>query len=53
MKRPLFDMLDRQIMIEDNSFYADRLQYSIALVKLKREISRILESIIKQLAKHL
>lgn len=50
MKRPLFDMIDRQIIIEDNSFYASRMQLSIALVRVKREIDRMLSPILKWLA---
>lgn len=50
MKRPLFDMIDRQIMIEGNSFYASRMQLSIATAKLKRAIGYILEPIIIRLA---
>lgn len=53
MKRPLFDMIDRWAMIENNSFYASRLQLSIALSKLKREIDRIFSPLSIWLAKQL
>ncbi len=49
MKRPLFDMIQRQIMIEDNSFYASRLHLAIAKYRFKIELGYILEPIIKQL----
>ena len=53
MKRPLFDMIDRQIMIEDNSFYALRLQLAIIKLKFKREINHILEPIFLPIVKWL
>lgn len=49
MKRPLFDMIDRQIMIENDSFYASRLLLSIAFTKLKREIDCLLQPLFKEL----
>lgn len=51
MKRPLFDMIERQIMIQDDSFYASRMELSIAMARLKREIDRILEPLSIWLAK--
>ena len=53
MKRPLFDMISRQIMIEDDSFYASGLHLSIAKYRLKREINRILEPIFLPIVKWL
>lgn len=53
MKRPLFDMIDRQIIIEDNSFYASRLQLAIAWIKVKREVDRIITPIFLPITKWL
>lgn len=53
MKRPLFDMIDRYIMIKDNSFHASRMQLSIALARFKREIDRIMEPIYTPIIKWL
>ena len=51
MKRPLFDMIKRQIMIEDDSLYASILHLEIAKYLLKREIDCILEPFSNWLAK--
>lgn len=53
MKRPLFNMIERWAMIENNSFYASRLQLAIATAILKREIDRMLEPVSIWLAKQL
>ena len=53
MKRPLFDMIARQIMIEDNSLYASRLHLAIATYRFKREIDRILDPILTRLNNYL
>lgn len=57
MKRPLYDMIDRQEMIENNSFYALRMHLAMNQLRFKREIGRILEPIflpiIEWLAKQL
>lgn len=43
MKRPLFDMIDRQIIFDNSTFYASRMQLAIATARFKREIGRIIE----------
>jgi len=53
MKRPLFNEITRQVMIENKSFYAERLHAGIAVYRLRREMDRMffIESIIKLLRK--
>lgn len=51
MKRPLFDMIARQIMIEDDSLYASRLHLAIDTYRLKREIDQLLTSIFLPIVK--
>ena len=51
MKRTLFDMIARQIMIEDDSLYASRLHLSIDAYRLKREIDRLLTPIFLPIVK--
>ena len=53
MKRPLFDWMDRQVMIEDNSLYASRLHLAIATYRFKREIDRLLDPILTRLTNYL
>ena len=53
MKRPLFDMIERQIMIEDDSLYASRLHLAIATYRFKREIDRFLEPVLTRLNNYL
>lgn len=40
MKKPLFNQIERMIMIEDNSFYASKMKLQIATKKCEREFSK-------------
>jgi hypothetical protein len=40
MKRPIFNQIERQIMRESNSWYSDRMKFTIEVKKFEREISK-------------
>ena len=53
MKRPIFCLIARQIMIENKTLIGAKLLLSLSILKLKREIDRSLEPIVKWLYKQL
>ena len=53
MKRPIFCLIARQIMIDNKTLIGAKLLLSLSILKLKREIDRSLEPIVKWLYKQL
>lgn len=53
MKKPIFCLIARQIMIDNTTLIGAKLLLSLSILKLKREIDRSFEPIVKWLDKQL